>query len=1550
MLYQPTNVYPSMTGALGNGVVDANGNLTVSWQVNGNSPLTAFQIVIYDNNPTSTQRFSTGKITDGCPFYGVDYAGNVQYFSYVIPAGQLLSAGITNGNDYKLIITQWWSDSNSVSQSSASAFITRTAPTLTISALPNPVPYRMFTFYAVYTQAEGDVLNWVRWEVALKNSTSYDVLKDTGKLYGVAQLQFSYDGFFTGSTYAVRCSVQTENGVEATTGWIEFAVEYQSELLNGTLAACQSGKGSGVKLTFPSVTNIPGEASGSYTVSDSYLRLPEGSSVKWEKQDGEQMNLEAPFDAAWRGLGNANGMILQENGVAERFTFEQILNQRLTYGCYGDKFVATSGRIYYSEDGTTWTEANPPQNNGQDLLGWGEVAYGVGKYVAIKAGYSATSEDGITWTAHTLTITGELEQLCFGNNVFAAIISGEKTAVSSDGVTWEEVTVGIDTGSYITCLTFGDGVFMLATYNSGPSQNDVTSIFTSEDGKTWTKIHGFEERFQSEALCYGNGTYLMVSVHPNTEFFVSTNGTDWSNVKPQDFFPSIGEHFYVSSYSVCYGGDRFVVLYGNGSQQNYAFYSYDAKNWMAAKLDTGYSNKVFDSVFYGNGKFFISSDTGIVKTAVSVNKPISDNLGIEVSAPDLNPRIYGELPSAGEWRSVTYGNGKYVTLQYNSDSAAYSTDGKTWTAATLPVSSAWGFVIYANQTFYAFSYAGDIATSSDGTTWTSKTKIGAITDVSFIDGKFYVSNLNAWTVDVSSDLENWSTVFSGDYTAPVLGNGIYVSIPQHGDGAVVYSYDGKSWGHSATQNMIRASDITFGGTLFVAVGYSSDVMVSSDGLNWTVYKNVLGRSSESYGAHVFYSGAQFICCTGEHHIFTSTDGETWNAIPLGNACWAGCYGNGNLLLMPYGAANVYGTDSTSASMQIHAHDGVITALSLSSTQTLSVLHLNEEKKIVVSTDADELTWEQHESSVQFASSKVLYGNGLYVAFSYNQSAYSVDGINWSLGGYGSFTFYEPACFGGGKFVALSYVSPFGTHSFVSTDGKAWKDSEAVANAQPIDLFFAKNQFVGLFGMNDGGIVVAVSETGESWEIVSTMPAVDDGWRKIVYGNGVYVVIAPQATAPNGGAIAYSKDLINWTVVSVVELTPHYTVSSPVLFLYDICFSGDRFVIVGDNETRITLCSYDGITWDVYSNEHSGPNIIFAQGWFLSVYAGSAGKSKDGINWTACDSPIPASSSVNPTMVKLAFGGSFVWVDNTNAYTSSGFVSKTEIPLDFSFDSLTSLQMEGSQTCDYVLVSQNELTSTVRNNILSEPSYHPTDVSGQFFADFDTDLNGGGFGNTGFTKFAIYRYLAGSPTLTHVFDTSPEDGNVVIDCGSKNAEAYTYYAFGINGSASSAALISNQITTCIWNWSVLSCTKDANGVFHPQKIFFFGKNLSSGDISNNNTPQILQNFTQYPTVQTAPFNYKSGTLTSLIGTISDGKYSDTVNLRNEIMELSTTRNTLFLKSRKGDLLRIRISAAIEVSTMDNSPTQAQTAKISWVEVGGTDDARIVITKSDGAWPY
>ena len=160
MLYQPTNISPSMAGALGNGVIDANNSLTVSWQVNGNSPMTAFQITIYANNAISTQLFSTGKLTYGCPFYGVDYAGNVQMFNYTIYQQQLSLAQIENGRDYKIVIQQWWNENDSVTQSSASVFRARSNPTLAIGTIPAPLKSRSFTFTASYTQEQGDALNW----------------------------------------------------------------------------------------------------------------------------------------------------------------------------------------------------------------------------------------------------------------------------------------------------------------------------------------------------------------------------------------------------------------------------------------------------------------------------------------------------------------------------------------------------------------------------------------------------------------------------------------------------------------------------------------------------------------------------------------------------------------------------------------------------------------------------------------------------------------------------------------------------------------------------------------------------------------------------------------------------------------------------------------------------------------------------------------------------------------------------------------------------------------------------------------------------------------------------------------------------------------------------------------------------------------------------------------------------------------------------------------------------------------------------------------------
>lgn len=187
-LFQPTNITPSVLGELGNGTVDITQDLTVTWQVNGNSAMTAFEIVFYQNNAGSSQLYTTGKVTEGCPFYGTNYAGKVIPFSYTIPTASLTGAGMANGNTYKLVITQYWSDKDSVTQVSAAAFVTRAAPTLVIDNMPETLAAKNATFTATYTQAQGDALNWVRWQIADADHLD-NPFYDTGNIYGTAQLQ-----------------------------------------------------------------------------------------------------------------------------------------------------------------------------------------------------------------------------------------------------------------------------------------------------------------------------------------------------------------------------------------------------------------------------------------------------------------------------------------------------------------------------------------------------------------------------------------------------------------------------------------------------------------------------------------------------------------------------------------------------------------------------------------------------------------------------------------------------------------------------------------------------------------------------------------------------------------------------------------------------------------------------------------------------------------------------------------------------------------------------------------------------------------------------------------------------------------------------------------------------------------------------------------------------------------------------------------------------------------------------------------------------------------
>ena len=242
-LFMPTQIVPDMRSGLGLGVIDAAQDMKVSWRINGASALQSFQITIYLNNAVSTQKYSTGQITTGCPAYGTSNTGEPQIFSYTIPAATLSSNGITNGNEYKMIIKQWWSANDSVTQASASVFFAKETPTLTISAIGSGgvISEQYYTFTGNYAQAQGDVLNWFRWQIAFASDTA-NPFYDTGNISGTMNVSAYYDGFFTGNSYAVRLTCQTENGVEADTGWVNFSCSYTVTSASGNLTAtCATG-------------------------------------------------------------------------------------------------------------------------------------------------------------------------------------------------------------------------------------------------------------------------------------------------------------------------------------------------------------------------------------------------------------------------------------------------------------------------------------------------------------------------------------------------------------------------------------------------------------------------------------------------------------------------------------------------------------------------------------------------------------------------------------------------------------------------------------------------------------------------------------------------------------------------------------------------------------------------------------------------------------------------------------------------------------------------------------------------------------------------------------------------------------------------------------------------------------------------------------------------------------------------------------------------------------------------------------------------------------
>lgn len=430
------------------------------------------------------------------------------------------------------------------------------------------------------------------------------------------------------------------------------------------------------------------------------------------------------------------------------------------------------------------------------------------------------------------------------------------------------------------------------------------------------------------------------------------------------------------------------------------------------------------------------------------------------------------------------------------------------------------------------------------------------------------------------------------------GNGVYVGVGENG--AVIRSEDnGQTW----TQHWsgVSAEAVAYGNGSFVAVG--DGIAVSADGKSWSATKDASRRYSDvAYGANGFVAlGYQ----DGEHHIFSSTDGLSWeaNGVPAGIQCRA-IVSDGSRFVIITNDTTILVSDND---LEWNAYDVAVPGESSASWDYLAygdgkfVAWFGSLKKGAIAVlKAGAATWQVLVVEGDYYGYRDLYFNeedfkirykGLYSYVAETRTLkleQNAEGVleGFSIQGKNQ---YGDAAAGHLEFSRGNYGS-----LHISADKDTW--TEAIG-ANPFDfenmaygngvylLAGAKNFDTADHSEFTEGVVLTSGDDGESWEAFTLIPEI---WNErgqyfgavhgIAYGNGRYVAVGEHILGGYGdedapasyGYIFTSTDAGEWKVVEQEFAS---------IKLLDVVFSDGTWFVKGhDGKKDIVYTSADGLAW------------------------------------------------------------------------------------------------------------------------------------------------------------------------------------------------------------------------------------------------------------------------------------------------------------------------------------------------------------------------------------
>ena len=280
--------------------------------------------------------------------------------------------------------------------------------------------------------------------------------------------------------------------------------------------------------------------------------------------------------------------------------------------------------------------------------------------------------------------------------------------------------------------------------------------------------------------------------------------------------------------SIAWNGSRFVATTSNGT----IIYSSDGQNWNIA--NSGTTQPLWRVAWSGKGtekKFIaVGASNGTAAATIYSYDGVTWQSGTN---------SFGDQ---GAEAGVAWSDTKaiYVTAG-GAGKIAYSSDGKTWTNATLPAGLATGVfrgVAWGKDKFVVVNYDGIMGYSYDGVNWQKLDFSTAnpyplynniILNIFWIEDKFIAIG-EGNKIGVSSDGLNWSskvvTPFLNSTEAIngfAYGNNMYVAVGTKGK--IAYSYDLDTWVAEPNSPFVKSSgwitQIIWAGDRFIATSFNN---------------------------------------------------------------------------------------------------------------------------------------------------------------------------------------------------------------------------------------------------------------------------------------------------------------------------------------------------------------------------------------------------------------------------------------------------------------------------------------------------------------------------------------------------------------------------------------------------------------------------------------------------------------------------------------------------------------------------------------------------------